>query len=123
MIYEKQVRPDLTLLVGVNALSLFEYYGVNELHGLNKKDCIKRMNEGGSYFDGFQNLIPYEKDQYYLFINNSSLTDNEIDNFGLIFHEATHYQFEKYYDSLKENEEKLITDAEILAIEIANLIL
>ena len=121
--YEKQVRPDLTLLVGQNALSLFDYYGVNELHGLNKKDCIKRMNEGGSYFDGFQNLIPYEKDQYYLFINNSSLTDNEIDNFGLIFHEATHYQFEKYYDSLKENEEQLITDAEILAIEIANLIL
>jgi hypothetical protein len=121
--YEKQVRPDLTLLVGQNALSLFDYYGVNELHGLNKKDCIKRINEGGTYFDGFQNLIPYEKDQYYLFINNSSLTENELDNFGLIFHESTHYQFEKYYDSLKENEEQLITDAEILAIEIANLIL
>jgi hypothetical protein len=123
MMYEKQVRPDLTLLVGQNALSLFDYYGVNELHGLNKKDCIKRINEGGTYFDGFQNLIPYEKDQYYLFINNSSLTENELDNFGLIFHESTHYQFEKYYDSLKENEEQLITDAEILAIEIANLIL
>jgi hypothetical protein len=118
MIYEKQVRPDLTLLVGQNALSLFDYYGVDELHGLNKKDCIKRINEGGTYFDGFQNLIPYEKDQYYLFINNSSLTENELDNFGLIFHESTHYQFEKYYDSLKENEEQLITDAEILAKEI-----
>lgn len=123
MMYEKKVRPDLLLLVGENALSLFDYYGVDELHGLNKKDCIKRMNEGGTYFDGFQNLIPYEKNQYYLFINNSSLTDNEVDNFGLIFHESTHYQFEKYYDSLKENEEQLITDAEILAIEIANLIL
>lgn len=123
MMYEKQIRKDLTLLVGVNALSLFDYYGVDELHGLNKKDCIKRMKQGGTYFDGFQNLIPYEKDQYYLFINNSSLTDNELNNFGLIFHESTHYFFEKYYDSLKENEEQLITEAEIMAKEICKLIL
>ena len=123
MMYEKQIRKDLTLLVGVNALSLFDYYGVDELHGLNKKDCLKRMKQGGTYFDGFQNLIPYEKDQYYLFINNSSLTDNELNNFGLIFHESTHYFFEKYYDSLKENEEQLITEAEIMAKEICKLIL
>ena len=123
MMYQKQIRKDLTLLVGVNALSLFDYYGVDELHGLNKKDCLKRMKQGGTYFDGFQNLIPYEKDQYYLFINNSSLTNNEVDNFGLIFHESTHYFFEKYYDSLKENEEQLITEAEIMAKEICKLIL
>ena len=118
MIYEKQIRTNLTLLLGKDALSLFDYYGVNELHGLNKKDCLKRMNEGGTYFDGFQNLIPYKENDYYLFINKSSLTDNEVDNFGLIFHESTHYYFEKYYDSLKENEEQLITESEILAKEI-----
>ena len=118
MMYQKQIRKDLTLLVGVNALSLFDYYGVDELHGLNKKDCLKRMKQGGTYFDGFQNLIPNKENDYYLFINNSSLTDNELNNFGLIFHESTHYFFEKYYDSLKENEEQLITESEILAKEI-----
>ena len=118
MMYEKQIRKDLILLVGKNALSLFDYYGVDELHGLNKKDCLKRMKHGGNYFDGFQNLIPYKENDYYLFINKSSLTDNELNNFGLIFHESTHYHFEKYYDSLKENEEQLITESEILAKEI-----
>ena len=118
----KMVRMDLTLLIGDSALALFDYFQVDELHGLNRQACIDRIAQGGTYFDGMQNLYPRTTDMYYLFLNTSSFTDNMAQNFGLVFHEATHYQFEKYYDDLQDKEEELITDAEELALEIIKII-
>jgi hypothetical protein len=118
----KLIRIDLTLLVGTSALSLFDYFEVDELHGLTRQACIDRIAQGGTYFDGMQNIYPQKTDMYYLFINSSAFTENMSENFGLIFHESTHYQFEKFYDSLKENEEQLITDAEQLALDIIKII-
>ena len=125
----KLIRIDLTLLVGDSALALFDYFEVDELHGLNRKACIERLAQGGTYFDGMQNLYPDPKERgkyiegmYYLFINSSAFTNRMSENFGLIFHESTHYQFEKFYDNLKESEEVLITDAEQLALDIIKII-
>ena len=118
----KLVRMDLTLLVGTSAVALFDYFDVDQLHGLNRQDCIDRIAQGGTYIDGMQNVYPNSKDQYYLFINLSAITKNMNENFGLIFHESTHYQFKKYKDNLKEKEEELISDAEILALDIIKII-
>ena len=121
--FKVKLKADLFLLVGESAISLFDYFEVNELHGLNRIDCIKRIKEGGTYIDGMCNELPTDATKYYLFINESAYTQDLLINFGLIFHECTHYYFRKYYDTLQENEEQLITDSEKLAIEISKLCL
>jgi hypothetical protein len=121
--YKVDIKADLVLLVGESAISLFDYFNVNELHGLNRKDCIKRIKEGGTYIDGMCNQLPTDSKKYYLFINKSAITNDLLIDFGLIFHESTHYYFRKYYDTLKENEEELITESEQLAIEISKICL
>ena len=121
--FRLKLKADLFLLIGESAISLFDYFGVDELHGLNRIDCIKRIKEGGTYIDGMCNELPTDSSKYYLFINESAYTNDLLIDFGLIFHECTHYYFRKYYDTLKENEEQLITESEKLAIEISKLCL
>jgi hypothetical protein len=69
------------------------------------------------------NQLPTDSKKYYLFINESAITNDLLIDFGLIFHESTHYYFRKYYDTLKENEEELITESEQLAIDISKICL
>jgi len=116
----KMVRPDLILILGADALSLFDYFGVDELHGLNRNACIERIKAGGTYIDGMCNVIPEGsgKVAYYLFINKKALSPIKVKNYALIFHEATHYCFSKYWNDLQEKEEELITEAENLGIDI-----
>ena len=119
----KTIREDLVLIVGETAVDLFDCFNVTELHGTNLNDCIKRIEQGGTYIDGMCNEFPNQSDNYYIFINASSLKDSILANFGLIFHESTHYYFRKFWDALQENEEQLITESERLAIEISKIIL
>ena len=121
----KQIRIDLILIVGENALDLFDYLKVDELHGLSRTECIERIEIGGTYIDGMCNEFPTqqsEKKMYYLFINQGSFGINKSENFGLIFHESTHYFFRKYWNELQEKEEQLITETENLAIDICRII-
>lgn len=124
--FTKVIRPDLTLILGETATDLFLHLGVQDLHGLNLKECKERINLGGSYIDGMCNEYPCEdknqKKLYYLFLNESAWTELKVENFGLIFHEATHYFFRKYWNDLQNREEQLITEAEVLAIDIYKLI-
>ena len=139
MIKTIQVTEDLVLLVGKDATSLFDYFDVDDLHGLNRQDCLDRiLSEDGIYIEGMLNLYPNTNKQgkegfwkyktegglplYYLFINNKALTGNTLKDFGLIFHECTHYQFRKYYYDLYDNEEAIITDAEYLAIKVYKML-
>lgn len=111
------IRKDLLLIVGEDATHLFDFFGVDELHGLNRRDCDRRITDGGTYIDGMCNQVPGSK-HHYIFINRSALGDDAIRNYALVFHEATHYAFETYWNSLHEDEEKLISLAEQVAIEI-----
>lgn len=120
----KMVRPDLMFILGADATSLFDYFGVDELHGLNRNACIERIKAGGTYIDGMCNVIPKSdgKVAYYLFINKKALSLIKVKNYALIFHEATHYCFSKYWNDLQEKEEELITEAENLGIDIYRII-
>lgn len=122
IIYAKQIRPNLSLLVGSDALSLFDYYGVDQLHGLSRKECIERISMGGEYIEGMCNLIPDSKNNFYLFLNKKSFTEDLVSNYAIVFHEATHYYFEQYWNDLQEMEETLITESEVLSIDICRLI-
>jgi hypothetical protein len=121
----KQVRPDLTLILGENAIDLFDYLDVDYLHSLTRSECIERIAIGGTYIDGMCNEFPDQSDdsrKYYLFLNKNAFETNKNENFGLVFHESTHYHFRKYWDDLQEREEQLITESEILAIDICRII-
>jgi hypothetical protein len=120
----KHIRPDLILILGEKAVDLFDYFRVDELHSLTRAECIERISVGGTYIDGMCNEIPETtgKKAYYLFLNKSSFCENKSENFGLVFHESTHYHFRKYWDDLQEREEQLITESEILAIDICRII-
>lgn len=122
----KFLRDDLLLIVGTDALSLFDHFGLDEMHGLNRIDCINKIRIGGKYISGLCNLLPGSEkalERHFIFINESALGDCSIKNCLLIFHEATHYAFEKFWDTLQENEECLISLAEEVATDIARIIL
>jgi hypothetical protein len=121
--FKLDIKADLVLLVGDSAISLFDYFEVDELHGLNRIDCIKRIKEGGTYIDGMCNQLPTDSKKYYLFINKSAITNDLLIDFGLIFHECTHYHFRKYWNDLQNREEQLITESEQLAIKISKICL
>lgn len=103
-------------LIGEDALELFDYYDVDELHGLNRTDCIKRMEEGGTYIDGMCNLIPHDYSRFYIFINLKAC-DGSYKDITLVQHECTHGGFTKYNHN-PIYEEEIISWGEELTNEI-----
>jgi hypothetical protein len=119
----KMIRPDLVLIVGSDATSLFDYFEVDSLHGLTRENCLNRIKQGGTYIDGMCNEFPNGTNKtYYLFLNQTAFTLNPAQNYSLVFHESTHYAFRKYWSELQDKEEELITEAENVAIDICRFL-
>jgi hypothetical protein len=99
------------LLLSYDCCSLFEYYEVPKLHGLDYHDCIFRENTAeDSYIAGMSNLIPGSIDKRYVFINLLKCTD-DISTLLLINHELMHHSFFLHNYNLHK-EEEIITWAE-----------
>jgi hypothetical protein len=107
-------------LLGEDAMELFEYYGVDVLHGLDRTSCLERQKEGGRYIDGMCNLIPNDYSRFYIFINLQAL-DGSYRDITLVQHETTHGGFIKYNHN-PINEEEIISWGEELTNEIMPLI-
>ena len=110
------------LLIGNNAVDLFDYYSVQEMHGVNRHDCINRIAEGGTYIDGFANYNPYDtalttKPLPFVFINRSALKGDYRD-ITLINHEMAHMSLLLHNWDVDNKEEEIVTWAE----EYTNLI-
>lgn len=113
-------RGKYTLLLSKNPCELFAYYGVEEMHGLNLYDCIAHPNTSrSSYICGLCNYVPkpigepYRRgDAKFVYINLNRC-NSDVETFGHIFHELTHMGFELY-----EDEEEIITFAELEAVEV-----
>lgn len=108
---------EFEVLIGDDAASIFEYYNTSEMHGLSYKECIERMNNGGTYIDGLCNFVPiynnschYDYSRWFVFFNLKSFKRNYEDN-GLIMHEFMHAGFMKYAWDINK-EEKIITYGE-----------
>lgn len=104
------------LLIGNSALDLFDYYGVQEMHGVNKTACVSRIAEGGTYIDGFANYNPYDSSLVktplpFVFINRQALHGDYRD-VTLINHEMAHMSLLLHDWDVDTKEEEIVTWAE-----------
>jgi hypothetical protein len=113
-------RDKYILLLSYNPCEIFDYFNVDELHGLNKLDCENHINNTEqAYIAGLCNLVP-NKDEMFVFINLSRCTDH-LHTAGLIFHELMHLSF-WVHDYNIELEEEIITYAENEGYEVVRLV-
>lgn len=105
------------LLIGNSAVDLFDYYGVQEMHGVSKTQCIERIAEGGTYIDGFANYNPKDtaltKELLpFVFINRQALHGDYRD-VTLINHEMVHMSLLLHDWNVETDEEQIVTWAEV----------
>lgn len=99
------------LILSHDPCYIFQHYGVEEMHGLNLKDCKAYNNTSeDSYISGWCNYVPKQSDRMFVFINLSRCT-NDLNLITTLNHEMIHYAFAHYNWDIKY-EEEIITLAE-----------
>jgi hypothetical protein len=120
-VYTKQY-PDYLLIIGTSE-ELFDYFEVDEMHGLKKEDCYDTPTD--AYIAGLCNIFPADldkppnKQRNFLFINRVRIGRSYKDVL-LIMHESMHLSLEVHGANLEvgDLEEQVITYAEATATEI-----
>ena len=120
-------RGTYILLLSYNPCDVFDYFGVESMHGLSKTECMAHHNTpDSSYIAGWCNFVPKESDEYtnedarFLFINLARCTD-DISTMGLIMHEMMHQSF-FIHDYNMDSEEEIITWAEEEAYKVYDIV-
>lgn len=108
--------PDYLLVVGKSS-DIFDYFGVEELHGLKRSECYDTPDS--AYIAGLCNQFPDDPNKQFLFINEVRIGRSYKDVL-LIMHEAMHLSLEVHGLNLEggDTEEEAITYAENVALEI-----
>lgn len=123
IIVEKEYK-DFIFLIGESSIDIFDYYGVNTMHGLSRRGAIKYVDtKEDAYLAGFCNFHPKDKDltmpphmKPFLFLNSKRFQNSFVD-VTLLMHECTHLAFKlNNYDI--EREEEIITLAEELTNDL-----
>lgn len=100
--------PRYTLLIGKCPKDLFDYFSVDEMHGLSLEEAnAYKESPDDSYIAGLCNLSPTDN-KYFVFINLTRCqTDVELT--ATLFHEMMHLMYRLF---VVFNEEDFITTAE-----------
>jgi hypothetical protein len=127
---EKVNMGEYILLIGKDATEIFDYYKVDEMHGLNRKDAqaqeVDKSTGNGVYIYGLTNYDPADKkltakDPYkpFLFLNMGTLRKYNItEKATAIMHETMHMSILLNNWNIKDKEEEAITYAEEQANKI-----
>lgn len=120
-------RDSYTLLLG-NPCEIFWHFGVQEMHGLNFKECmLYQNNSNDAYFCGLANYVPKDDKDYkfgdkrFVFINLQRCGDN-YQTFGCVFHELMHHSLEMHNYNMNL-EEEIISWAENESHQVFELVL
>jgi hypothetical protein len=107
---------DFLLIIGKSS-DIFDYFGVEELHGLKKNECFD--NPEDAYIAGLCNQFPDDPSKQFLFINEIRIGRSYKDVL-LIMHETMHLSLEVNGHNLEDGdkEEETITYAEEVALAI-----
>jgi hypothetical protein len=112
------------LLAGKNAVEIFDYYDVDEMHGLNKKDAqaeeVDKTVGNGVYIYGWTNYDPADKKltakaptKPFLFINLGAFTKySPTEKATAVMHETMHMSILLNNWKITDKEEEVITFAE-----------
>jgi hypothetical protein len=110
---------EFDLIIGENAISIFDHFGVWIMHGLSKQDAVVRISEGGTYIDGLCNEHPTDPNaKPFIFLNLNSCDVPCYKLMALIMHETMHMSDHIYNGCWDSDEENMITWAENTAIDI-----
>jgi hypothetical protein len=124
MILVEKEYNDFVFLIGESSIDIFDYYGVNTMHGLSRRGAIKKVDtEDNAYICGLCNYHPKDLDltrpshmKPFLFMNAKRFQKSFVDVTSLM-HECSHLAFMlNNYDP--EREEEIITLAESLANDL-----
>lgn len=112
------------LLVGNNATEVFDYYDVEEMHGLNRKDAqaeeVDKTVGNGVYIYGFTNYDPADKKltakapyKPFLFLNMGTFKKYSLtEKVTAVMHETMHMSILLNNWNIKDKEEEVISYAE-----------
>jgi hypothetical protein len=112
------------LLVGKDATEPFDYYGVEEMHGLNRKDAqaeeVDKTVGNGVYIYGWNNYDPRDKKltakapyKPFLFINLGTFSRYSLtEKCTAVMHETMHMAILLDNYNIKDKEEEAVTFAE-----------
>lgn len=120
------------LLLGKDATEIFDYYGVDQMHGLNRKDAqaeeVDKTKGNGVYIYGWTNYDPRDKKltkkapyKPFLFLNKKHFKGNFKD-ITLVNHEAMHMSILLNDWNIKDKEEEAVTLAEDVTNKIVKLL-
>ena len=122
--------PEFDLLVGENALEIFDWYGLIQFHGLDRRIIERKLKNDPEALGihGWANYHPLDatlsrpRDKKpYLFLNEQAFVGNWKDIL-LVNHEATHMALKLYNYDIKNYEEEIITRAEFISEQIIELL-
>ena len=121
-------RHGYVLLLSYNPCDIFDYYNVDEMHGLSYIECDAYANtKDSAYIAGWSNFVPkvsgeyLDNDDRFVFINLSRCTD-PVKTFGLIMHELMHHSFWRHSYMAEAKEEEIITWAEEEAYKVYDIV-
>jgi hypothetical protein len=120
------------LLIGKDATEIFDYYSVDKMHGLNRKDAqaeeVDKSKGNGVYIYGWTNYDPKDKKltaktpyKPFLFLNKKHFKGNFKD-ITLVNHEAMHMAILLNNWDIKDREEEVISLAEEITNKIVPLL-
>jgi len=120
------------LLIGKDATEIFDYYSVDKMHGLNRKDAqaeeVDKSKGNGVYIYGWTNYDPKDKKltaktpyKPFLFLNKKHFKGNFKD-ITLVNHEAMHMAILLNNWDIKDKEEEVISLAEEITNKIVPLL-
>lgn len=112
----KIIYSQFILLIGNNAVDLFDYYGVDQMHGVSRTECIAKIADGDLYIEGFANYDPRDSTLStdlppFIFINKSALRGTFRD-VTLVNHEMMHMSLLLHDWDITKKEEEIISWAE-----------
>jgi hypothetical protein len=103
------------LLLSYKSEDLFDYYSVDELHGLTRTACqAHNETEDGAYIAGLCNVDPHNHDKKFIYINLTRCQE-DVSTALLIMHETMHMSSYRYDGCWDSHEEDMISWAELEA--------
>jgi len=120
------------LLIGEDATEIFDYYGVDKMHGLNRKDAqaeeVDKTVGNGVYIYGWTNYDPRDKKltakapyKPFMFLNKKHFKGKFTD-ITLVNHEAMHIAVLLNNWDIRDKEEEAISEAEDITNRIVKML-